>query len=184
MIDLAKLDLSALTIVRYPDPRLRTPCETVTRFDEHLAALARRMFEIMYQTKGVGLAAPQVGLALRLFVVNPEGQPAPEHESVYANGRIISRDGSATNEEGCLSVPGLSVKIKRAAKVVLEAADLTGQVQQFPAEGLLARIYQHELDHVDNTIIADRMSAVAKLSNRHLLKELEETYQEQNGGGR
>jgi peptide deformylase len=181
-MDLSQIDLASLSVVKYPDPRLRRPCQTITQFDAALAALARRMCQIMYQTKGVGLAAPQVGLALRLFVINPTGDPAqPEFESAYVNGRIVSRDGSLTTEEGCLSVPGLSVRIKRAAKVTLEAADLQGQVRQYPAEGLLARIFQHETDHIENTIIADRMSAVAKLSlsNRQLLKDLEEEFQEQ-----
>lgn len=176
-MDLSQIDLASLSVVKYPDPRLRQPCQTVTQFDASLEALARRMFQIMYQTKGVGLAAPQVGLSLKLFVINPTGDPdQPEHESAYVNGHIIDRDGSSTAEEGCLSVPGLSVKIKRAAKVTLEAADLQGQVRQYPAEGLLARIFQHESDHIDNTIIADRMSTVAKLSNRQLLKDLEEEF--------
>ncbi len=167
------VDLAALRIVKYPDPRLRGPCRPVERFDEDLRTLTRRMFQIMYAAGGVGLAAPQVGLTLRLFVANPTAQPGQE-ERVYVNPEILSQEGSETNEEGCLSLPGVSSRIKRSTRVRLRAQDLEGNSFEETGEGLLARIFQHETDHINGLTVADRMSAVGRLANRRALKELEE----------
>ena len=173
MNPLENIDLSALTITRYPAGVLAQPTRLVEVFDEKLAALTRRMFELMYQAKGVGLAGTQVGLSLRLFVANPNGAPG-EGEAVYVNPRILSMDGSAVGEEGCLSVPGIQVKIKRATRVTIRAQDLSGKEFEQTGEGLLARIFQHETDHLDGTLVVNRMSVVARLANRRTLKELEE----------
>ena len=170
MSTLATVDIPSLTIVKYPDPRLKMPGETVTEFGENLRALIEKMFELMYRYNGVGLAAQQVGVSLRLFVANPT--LSDDDERVYINPELIELSGSAEAEEGCLSLPNLSVAIKRAATVTIRAMDAEGNAFEETGEDLLARIYQHETDHTEGRLLTDRMSPVAKIANRRLLKEL------------
>lgn len=177
MNGLDNIDLAALKIVRYPDPRLRGPCLKVEGIDDALRALTRRMFELMYVARGVGLAAPQVGLPLRLFVANPAGGPDPDQEAVYISPVVEEQSGQMIEDEGCLSLPGLNCKIKRANVVTLTATDLDGQRFRQTGEELIARIFQHETDHLNGLLIADKMSAVSKMANRRLLKELEERFE-------
>ena len=177
MVDaIGKIDLSRLRIVKYPDPVLRRACVEVAEFGEDLRALAERMFALMYQARGVGLAAPQVGVPVRLFVFNPTGEPGKD-EGVCVNPRLLEREGVVVEEEGCLSLPNVTCKVKRFARVTLQAQDLEGSVHEFRAGGLVARIFQHELDHLDGVLIIDRMSPVAKLANRRALRELEAAYE-------
>jgi len=177
VVDLiGKIDLPRLRIVKYPDPVLRRPCEEVVDFDQDLRALAERMFTLMYQARGVGLAAPQVGVPIRLFVFNPTGEPG-ENENVCINPRLLGQEGLVVEEEGCLSLPNVICKVRRFAQVTLEAQDLQGAAQEFKAEGLPARILQHELDHLNGVLLIDRMSPVAKLANRRALRDLEEAYE-------
>lgn len=170
-----KINLPSLKIVKYPDPRLRGPCVEIKQFDDGLRALAERMFEIMYVAGGVGLAAPQVGQTVRLFVANPSARPG-EDERVYVNPQVLAQEGSQTAEEGCLSLPGVTCKLKRHTRVTVRAQDLAGEVFEETGEGLLARIFQHEMDHINGTLVADRMSVVGKLANRRALKDLQERY--------
>lgn len=172
---MAKIDVSALRIVKYPDPVLREGCAEVKSFDGDLQRLAERMFEIMYAGRGLGLAAPQVGLPVRLFVFNPDGAPGPG-EGVCINPRIVHQDGNLLADEGCLSLPEVSCRLKRYKSVTLRALDLRGEPRDLHADGLLARAFQHEIDHLNGVLIIDRMSAVAKLANRRVIKELEEQY--------
>ncbi|MCK4626437.1 MAG: peptide deformylase [Phycisphaerae bacterium] len=176
MSTISEIDVSALKVVRYPDPRLSEICSAVEEFDDSLRAMAERMFELMYASRGVGLAAPQVGLTVRLFIANPFAEPGHDAEGVYINPEIIERSGSEVSEEGCLSFPGLTCKIKRAGAVTIRAANLDGETFTQTAEGLLARILQHESDHLDGILLSDRMSTVAKIANRRLLKDLAEDY--------
>ena len=172
---LDSIDLVRLRIVKYPHPVLAGKAGPATDFDPRLADLAERMGEIMHAARGVGLAAPQVGLAIRMFVVNPTGVPGPD-DTVFINPEITDRKGQVVEEEGCLSCPGIHTRVKRNAEVTVRAAGLDGGVFEVAAEGLLARIVQHELDHLNGTLIIDRMSTVAKLSNRRTIKELEDEY--------
>lgn len=169
-------NLAGLEIVKYPDPRLNEICTRVEDFDDSLPGLVERMFEIMYASRGVGLAAPQVGLTIRLFIAGPTGQPGGDGEGVYINPEIIERDGTDIDQEGCLSFPGLTCKIKRAKSVTIRATNLDGGTFTQSAEDLLARIFQHESDHLDGILLSDRMSAVARIANRRLLKELTEEF--------
>ncbi|MCK4625701.1 MAG: peptide deformylase [Phycisphaerae bacterium] len=178
MSAISEIDLSALKVVKYPDPRLREVCTAVEEFDDSLRGFVERMFEIMYASNGVGLAAPQVGQTIRLFIANPTAEPGGEYEGVYINPEIIERSGSDVGDEGCLSFPGMSCKIKRAEAVTIRAANLNGETFTQTAEGLQARIFQHESDHLDGILLSDRMSTVAKITNRRLLKDLEEDYAE------
>ena len=158
---LDNLAVGSLQLVKYPAPVLARPAAPVVDFDPHLADVVARMFEIMHAARGVGLAAPQVGVPIRLFVANPTDQ-AGESDSVYINPEIVDQQGQVMQEEGCLSCPGITCRIKRGAVVILRAAGLDGQMFEQAAEGILARIFQHEMDHLNGALILDRMSAVAR----------------------
>ncbi len=174
--NLARLDLSALRILRYPDPRLQQATQPLEATDPSLVPLVDRMFELMFAARGVGLAAPQVGLSLRLFVACPGGPEAPRR--VYVNPRLLSLEGQMEEEEGCLSVPGITCRLKRSRLVAVEAMDLAGRKFQETGEGLLARIFQHETDHLDGRLIVDRMGSLARLTHRQALKELRDRFAE------
>jgi peptide deformylase len=164
----------ALKIILWPDPRLKKLSQPVTRFDDNLKALAARMFELMHEARGVGLAAPQVGENIRLFIMNPTGDPKDDH--LYVNPELSEASGSEEAEEGCLSLPGINVNIVRDKTLRMRARDLDNNPIDQVASGYLARIWQHEFDHLNGVLLTDRMGSVAKLMNRNKLKELEEQY--------
>ena len=164
-----------LKIIFWPDPRLKKVSREVVTFDNTLKALTDRMFQLMREHRGVGLAAPQVGLNIRLFIMNPTGEPADDR--IYVNPILSEGDGEEEAEEGCLSLPTINVNIWRSKKMLMEAQDLTGQKVRQEATGYHARIWQHEFDHLNGTLLTDRMGPVAKLANRRILKELEEKYE-------
>ena len=171
---------SAMDILIYPDPRLRQPCTPVESFDAELAATARAMFEVMYRTEGVGLAAPQVGISQRLLVYNPEGTAEkPEQEVVLANPKIVrkSRD-KELGEEGCLSFPNIFGKVERPLTVSIEAQGLEGEPVKLDLEGWSARIFLHEFDHLEGILFTDRMTPVDKDRVKSQLKELEAKFAE------
>lgn len=165
-----------LTIIHWPDPKLKKPSVEVERFDDRLRLLAARMLELMRAQKGVGLAAPQVGLNLRLFVMNPTGQP--QDDRVYVNPQLSDGDGEEEAEEGCLSLPGIYIPVLRFKTLRIQAKDADGNPIDQVESGYLARIWQHETDHLNGTLLTDRMGAIAKLTHRKKLKELEEEYLE------
>ena len=167
-------DMDRLAVIAYPDPRLALKSAPIEKIDDSLKRLVDKMFELMFQARGVGLAAPQVGLNIRLFVASPTFEQ--DDRQVYINPEILSAEGSQEDEEGCLSVPGVSCKIKRANVVTIQASDLSGERFEQTGEGLLARIFQHETDHIEGRLILDRMGSVAKLANRRALKDLEENF--------
>jgi len=167
-------DVQSLGIVEYPDPRLEETCAPVDAVDDSVRALAERMLELMFASRGVGLAAPQVGVTVRLFVASPTFEPTDRR--VYVNPQIIALDGTQLGDEGCLSFPGVSCKIKRANTATIRALGLDGEPFEETGEELTARIFQHECDHLDGRLLVDRMGSVAKLANRRALRELEEKY--------
>jgi peptide deformylase len=167
-------------IICWPDPRLLEASLPVERFDADLAVLVKRMLHLMHEAKGVGLAAPQVGVNRRLFVMNPTTQPGDDR--IYINPVFQDSDGQEEGEEGCLSLPGLSVKVVRAKQALLKAQDLEGQSFEQTAEGYVARIWQHEYDHLDGTLLIHRMTPLAKLGARRLLKELRGKYDDAKTG--
>lgn len=149
-----------LRIVLYPDDPLTRRAELVpeTRFGPRLASFARRMLERMEASDGVGLAAPQVGRAWRMFVMRePEGEPM-----IFVNPEILFMDGEQTGEEGCLSLPGLFGPVTRAMRVRVRARDAKGQPFEHEAEGFAARIIQHEYDHLDGVVFIDRMDVFSR----------------------
>jgi peptide deformylase len=137
------------------DPVLRERCRDVDVFDDALRALAREMTETMYAAPGVGLAANQIGRALRLFVYDA-GEGAGS--GAVANPEILEMDGEQNEDEGCLSIPGVYRPTRRSLRVHLVGVDLGGEAVSFEAEGLLARIFQHETDHLNGALYVDRLS--------------------------
>ena len=163
-----------LQIIQYPDPRLKKVSVTVEKFDESLKALAARMFQLMREARGVGLAAPQVGQNVRMFVMNHTGEAADDR--VYVNPELTEAEGSEEAEEGCLSLPGINVRVVRDKKMRIQARDLEGNAIDQTETGYIARVWQHEFDHLNGTLITDRMGPVAKMAARKTLRELEEKY--------
>lgn len=166
--------LSKLRIVLYPDPILKKKAAAVTEFDPSVKALAERMLELMREDKGVGLAAPQVGIGLRLFVCNPTGEPGDD--LVAVNPTLAELTGAEEREEGCLSIPGVTVTMRRAARAVLEAYDPNGRPIRIAQSDLPARIWQHEIDHLDGKLIIDNMSTSDEIANRRALRQLRDAY--------
>jgi peptide deformylase len=152
-------DSTRLRIISYPDPILRRVCLEVGDFGEPLRQLAARMIELMHESKGVGLAAPQVGVPVRVFVCNPTGEPGDD--TVFVNPKLENLSGAVEHEEGCLSIPARNVE---------------GEPFERSAEELLARIWQHENDHLNGRLIIDHMSDTDELANRRILKELRDKH--------
>ncbi len=148
-----------MRIIQYPHPTLRHVSKPLKRVDQELHAIVREMFDLMYAANGVGLAANQVDLPYRLFIINLKSDPAAkEEELVFINPVLTSRKGNAEAEEGCLSLPGLYADVKRPERAVLNAYDLAGQEVNLELEGLFARAVQHEIDHLDGVLFIDRLS--------------------------
>ncbi|MGB0768438.1 MAG: peptide deformylase [Phycisphaeraceae bacterium] len=167
------IDPDQLAIVSYPDPVLRIRAEPIAVIDDEIRTIASRMLELMHAAPGVGLAAPQVGLPLRLFVANPTGEP--EDDRVYINPELIDpQPGKAARDEGCLSLPNITVEVHRPEGITIRARNLDGDPFEETADGLLARIWQHEYDHLDGVLIIDKMSPMDRMANRKAIKELEE----------
>jgi peptide deformylase len=173
-VNIGEIDVASLRIIRYPDPRLVQPSVAIPPGDAGLEALVDKMFDLMFEARGVGLAAPQVGLNMRMFVASPTFESSDRR--VYLDPQIVSMDGAQEVEEGCLSLPGVAAKIKRPALVTVRAKGIDGEGFEETGEDLLARLFQHEIDHLDGRLITDRMGSLAKLSNRRVIKELEEDF--------
>ncbi len=173
-----------MEIVRYPDPCLRRRNAPVERFDTELEALAREMFQAMYRTGGVGLAAPQVGVNRRLLVYNPTGKAEESaEERVLCNPRIAWKAREKeSGEEGCLSFPGIYAQVLRPVGVRVEALDLSGEPLALELSGWEARVFLHEYDHLDGILFIDRMSPADRLAVKPRLEELEAAWKEARTG--
>jgi peptide deformylase len=166
-----------MKIVLYPHPALRAKARPLTAIDQKVHQAAREMLELMYEHKGLGLAANQVALPYRLLVMNLSGEAKlPEQEAVYINPVILERKGSVEDEEGCLSFPGLYAKVRRAKAVRVQAYNLKGELLDISASDLPARCWQHEIDHLDGVLFIDKMGPIAKLASRGTLKEFERDF--------
>lgn len=152
-------------VLHFGEEPLRVASEPVAEITDDIRRLVADMFETMNEAKGVGLAAPQVGVNLRLAIIDVGDDPL-----VLINPRIIKSSGKETCDEGCLSFPGLTEKVERAQKVVAEATDIDGSLYEIEAEDLLARAIQHELDHLDGVLFIDRISKARKLQIKHELE--------------
>ncbi len=171
-IDIALVAPASLKLVVYPDSILKKIAADVRQFDDWLVAVTERMKDVMVEHKGVGLAAPQVGLGLRIFVAAESAKR--EDAKVYINPVLTDERGSEEGEEGCLSLPTIRIKVPRFTHVRVEALDERGRPFSENLTDYTARIIQHENDHLDGILLLDRMSPVAKLANRRKVRELEE----------
>jgi peptide deformylase len=161
--------VTVMTIKTLGEPVLRTPARAVERFDATLTRIADDMFETMYAAPGVGLAAPQVGISMRFFVYDD----GDEHRGFVANPSLSGLDAPETTEEGCLSIPGPFHPTERSTRVELRGQDLQGRPIEIAAEGLLARIFQHETDHLDGVLYIDRLDAEGRRDVLRQLRQIE-----------
>jgi len=147
-----------MEIVKYGHPCLRRKSTPLTEISPELKATVKQMFALMYEARGIGLAANQVGLPFRFFIVNPTADPEEtDEEMVFINPEIIRKKGSVEGEEGCLSLPELYGQVPRAEEIIVEAFDLEGQGFEMECSDLMARVVQHENDHLDGVLFIDRM---------------------------
>jgi peptide deformylase len=173
-----------LHIVHYPHPALRYPSRAVTQIDDDLRAIIRAMFDLMYEAKGIGLAANQVGLPFRFFVLNLTADPEQKDEEVvFINPEIIKRHSAVEDEEGCLSLPGLYAKVRRAKKIRVLAYDLDGKLVEHEANELFSRVIQHESDHLDGKLFIDHLAPLARHSATEKLREFELKYRQAQQDG-
>jgi peptide deformylase len=147
------------------------------RVDGELQKIVRQMFGLMYKNKGIGLAANQVDLPYRFFLLNTEGDPEKGQEYVFLNPVIDKRSGTVEAEEGCLSFPEIYAPVKRSAKIVISAYNLAGEEVNYKLNGLLARAAQHEYDHLDGVLFIDRLTPTGLLSVKQALLDLEEQFE-------
>jgi peptide deformylase len=170
--------IDRLRIVHYPDPVLRQTCAPIEVFDERTRQIAAKMLWLMREGKGIGLAAPQVGLKLRMFVCNTTGEPADD--MVCINPELDDLEGAVEMEEGCLSLPNVSIPVRRAQHARIRAYDRDGNPYERRASDLLARVWQHENDHLDGHLIVDYMSDASRIANRRALRQLQDDYKQKN----
>jgi peptide deformylase len=159
-------------IVKYGDPILEKPTLPVKKFDDELAQLAEDMFASMYAAQGVGLAAPQIGLTVRMAVVDVTGGKNPEAKFVLANPEIIHAEGEKREEEGCLSIPGFRGYVVRPHFVTVRAQNAKGESYELRGEDLLARAFCHEIDHLNGVLFLQHLSMLKRDLIRRKIKKL------------
>ncbi|MFZ0394067.1 MAG: peptide deformylase [Terracidiphilus sp.] len=162
-----------LKIVKYPEPVLSQPGEPVTEFDDELRKFVADLFETTYKAQGIGLAAPQVGVSKRITVVDLSMGKDPEQKLVLINPEVIEREGKQYEEEGCLSFPDIREKVQRAAKVRIRAQNEHGKWFEMDGDELLARAFQHEIDHLDGVLFIFRMSPLKRDLNLRKIRKLQ-----------
>ncbi|NIP85666.1 MAG: peptide deformylase [Planctomycetales bacterium] len=168
-----------MEIIKYPHPTLRHRSKPIRRVDATLRDVVRDMFRVMYEAQGVGLAANQVDLPYRLFVANlGGGERGPDEELVFINPVLSHPKGSAEDEEGCLSIPGVYAPVRRPAQIHVTAYNLQGDLIEETLEGLMGRVVQHETDHLDGVLFIDRLSETVAADIRDALAEFEAQFTE------
>jgi peptide deformylase len=163
-------------LTRYPAEVLAGAAKPVEEVNDDIRRIADQMIDMMLKNKGIGLAGPQAGVGLRMFVVSLDG--TKENARVYINPTITPDGQLEPMEEGCLSLPGIYAKVRRYKKCAIKATGLDGKEFTEEAEGMLARVFQHECDHLEGTMIIDRIGEVAKIGLRGRLKELKKKLSE------
>lgn len=168
-------------VTLYPNPVLRKAAEPVESFDDELQRIVDAMYRRMFESKGVGLAAPQVGLRKRIMVLNDTGDPErPDRNLTLVNPKIVGRTGEKTlYDEGCLSFPQIYAEIERPDRCTVEAFDVQGNPVRAEYSGFQSRVVQHEYDHLEGILLVDRMSPADKLRNKTALEELIDRYKAQ-----
>ena len=162
-----------LKIVKYPEPVLQQHGEDVTEFNDELRQFVADMFETMYASQGIGLAAQQVGVAKRVTVIDLSLGKDPAQKLVLVNPKVIRKEGKQYEEEGCLSFPEIREKVSRAARVTVKAQNEKGEWFEMDGEELLARAFQHEIDHLDGILFIFRMSALKRNLNLRKIRKLQ-----------
>ncbi len=173
-----------LRIINYPHPTLRRTAKPLRRVDSELRGMIEEMLGLMYEHKGVGLAATQVNLPYRMFVVNESGEESrKDQEFVFINPVLSKPKGTDEDEEGCLSLPGLYAPVRRPESVTINAYDLQGNLIMMEASGRFARILQHETDHLDGKLFIDRLSPTQRIEARDRIEEFEIEFQQMRSKG-
>jgi len=168
--------IGLLELVEFPHPALRRPAKPLVRLDDAVREAVARMFDIMYEAEGIGLAANQVALPYRVFVVNCTGRPSQGEEHVFINPVLSRPRGTVVQEEGCLSLPGVRMDVRRPERIVVEAWSLSGELIKLDLDGLLARVVQHEFDHLEGRLFTDRLPEAAALEVRSQLEGLAQVF--------
>ena len=167
--------MSLLKIVHYPEPVLLTPGKPITTFDEQLKVLVDNMFETMYSARGVGLAAPQVGVSQRLFVMDCSGGQDPAQRIAMINPEILRVEGNQDGEEGCLSFPGIYFPVERSLRAVVRAQNVAGEEIEIDGMELTARCMLHETDHCDGIVFLDHTTALKREMVKRKIRKLQKT---------
>jgi peptide deformylase len=160
-------------VVKYPDPVLSKPAETVTVFDADVAQLVEEMFDSMYAAQGIGLAAPQINISKRITVIDVSFKERPEDKLALINPVILDRSGKQVEEEGCLSLPEIREKVQRSAWVKVRAQNVKGEMFEVEGEELLARALQHEIDHLNGILFIDHLSRLKRDLVQRRIKKLQ-----------
>lgn len=163
------------SIVKFGNPVLEKSAESVTAFDDDLKKLVEDMFESMYEAKGVGLAAPQIGISKRLAVIDVTFKEDPKAKLVLVNPEIVYTEGKHTQPEGCLSIPEFREPVTRARKVIIRAQDVNGKWYEKTGEDLLARAFLHETDHLNGKLYISHISALKRDLMRRKIRKLMKT---------
>jgi peptide deformylase len=167
------LRMALRELVKYPDPGLQETCESVQEFDEELRRLADDMVDTMRAEAGIGLAAPQVGVGVRLTVIDLSSGADPEALVRLVNPKVELEEGEIRDEEGCLSFPEVILTVPRPARVVVSGQNLEGEPVTIQAEGLMARCLHHEIDHLDGVLFIDRVSPLKRdMTRRRIAKRI------------
>ncbi len=167
--------MSVLGIVKYPEPVLHTIGKPIVEFNKTLKTLVADMFETMYAAKGVGIAAPQVNISQRVFVMDSSGGEDAAQKIAAINPEIIFAEGEQTGDEGCLSFPGVFVPVRRNQRAILRAQDVNGEWFELDGEELTARCILHETDHCDGIVFLDRMTKLKREMAKRKIKLLQKT---------
>jgi len=163
-------------ILVYPDPALRTKAEDIKKVDGRVITLAENMATIMYEAPGIGLAAPQLGVSEKLIVVDVEHPKGDKDLITLVNPQILDMEGTVVEEEGCLSLPGLTEPVSRAQRCIVRGYDLNQRERTIEAEGLLAIVLQHEIDHLHGILFIDRLSSLKRgIIQRKIRKMMQDT---------
>jgi peptide deformylase len=174
--DTSAADIGPLELVEYPHPALLRRAKPLVRIDDGVCDAVRQMFDIMYEAEGIGLAANQVALPYRMFIVNTAGRRGTGEEMVFINPALSRPRGTAVQEEGCLSLPGLRMDVRRPARIVVEAWSLDGTPIQLDLDGLMARVVQHEFDHLEGRLFTDRLPEAAAIEANRSLESFREVF--------
>ncbi|MEA2204105.1 MAG: peptide deformylase [Blastocatellia bacterium] len=165
--------MALMKIVTWPNPILDTPADPVTKFDDGLKKIVNDMFETMYDAPGVGLAAVQVGIPQRLFVMDCSGGKDPSQQIVLINPEVLHVEGDQDGEEGCLSFPGIFFPVERSLRAVVRAHDVDGNLFEIDGTELTARCMLHETDHCDGIVFIDKMSTLKREIVKRKIRKLQ-----------